>query len=335
MGLNSGTHRIAGKLDTNTGTPVIIDGASPPSNGQVLTATGPTVAGWATPTTGAPLGAQYLTLANDSTLTNERLFTPGTGLSGTDGGANSTYTLAINQAASLTWTGTQSFQDTKFKIVDVSDATKVLMFDIAGTTGLTSTIAWAPTSGRTATIPDATDTFVMLATAQTITNKTIDDTTNIVRATKLATSGSPVVINSASPPTTGQVLTATGATAASWQTPTTMNASGGFNWVTVTASSQAISAGTVYIANGSALQTFTLPVTANVGDTFQIVGKSTNLFKVAQNSGQVIHFGDQDSTTGVSGSWQSQTRYDTIEISCVVANTDWQVMDSDGIFTRA
>lgn len=41
------------------------------------------------------LQASALTLATNGTLTNERVFTVGTGLSGTDGGAGSTYTLGI------------------------------------------------------------------------------------------------------------------------------------------------------------------------------------------------------------------------------------------------
>lgn len=44
---------------------------------------------------GAPTTSQYLTLATDGTLTNERVLTPGSGLTGTDGGAGSTYTLAV------------------------------------------------------------------------------------------------------------------------------------------------------------------------------------------------------------------------------------------------
>lgn len=42
---------------------------------------------------GAPASAQYLCLANDGTLTAERRFVPGTGLSAVDGGANGNYTL--------------------------------------------------------------------------------------------------------------------------------------------------------------------------------------------------------------------------------------------------
>jgi hypothetical protein len=45
---------------------------------------------------GAPSAAQYLTLATDATLTNERVLTAGTGIAATDGGAGSTLTLAVD-----------------------------------------------------------------------------------------------------------------------------------------------------------------------------------------------------------------------------------------------
>ena len=60
--------------------------------------------------------------------------------------------------------------------------------------------------------------FVGTTDTQVLTNKTITGTTNTVRATQLATSGTDVTLGSAAP-TTGQVLTATSATAANWQTP--------------------------------------------------------------------------------------------------------------------
>jgi hypothetical protein len=57
-------------------------------------------------TTQAPTNASYLVLGTDATLTAERTFTPGTGLSGTDGGANGSYTLAINDSIVATVSGT-------------------------------------------------------------------------------------------------------------------------------------------------------------------------------------------------------------------------------------
>jgi len=66
--------------------------------------------------------------------------------------------------------------------------------------------------------PAPTGEFVGTTDSQTFINKTIDDITNTVRATSLATVGSPVVVEGASSPSIGQALIATGATAASWQT---------------------------------------------------------------------------------------------------------------------
>ena len=44
---------------------------------------------------GAPVNATYLTLSSNATLSNERIFTIGRGLSGFDGGVNSNYSLSV------------------------------------------------------------------------------------------------------------------------------------------------------------------------------------------------------------------------------------------------
>lgn len=67
--------------------------------------------------------------------------------------------------------------DSTTSIVDAVDATKVLKFDVAGTTGITGTIATAFTTAKTLTLPDATDTLVGKATTDTLTNKTLTSPT--------------------------------------------------------------------------------------------------------------------------------------------------------------
>ena len=64
------------------------------SNGQV------TIAGT------TPTNAQYVTLASDPNLTDERVLTAGTGIDITDGGANSTVTLSIDDSVVATVSGT-------------------------------------------------------------------------------------------------------------------------------------------------------------------------------------------------------------------------------------
>ena len=61
----------------------------------------------------------------------------------------------------------------KFKIRDVTDETNEVNFDVSGiTTGTT----------RTLTVPDASDTIVLLAETQTLTNKTLNDFSNLIAA---------------------------------------------------------------------------------------------------------------------------------------------------------
>jgi hypothetical protein len=109
--------------------------------------------------------------------------------------------------------------------------------------------------------------------------------------------------------------------------------SGGFTWNEVTGTSQAMSVDNGYIANNAALVTLTLPATAAIGDTIQLTGKGAGGWKVAQNAGQTIYFGNQSTTTGVGGSLASTNQRDTIEFVCVTANNDWNVIDSIGNIT--
>jgi len=97
LGLSGSLTRLVdGSSYLAAGSNVTITSAS---NGQVVIAS--TGGGG-----GAPTDAQYLALATDATLTDERVFTPGTGLSAVDAGANAAYTLSINDSVVATVSGT-------------------------------------------------------------------------------------------------------------------------------------------------------------------------------------------------------------------------------------
>ena len=117
------------------------------------------------------------------TLTNKTLTSPvintptgivkgDVGLGNVDNTSDATKNSAV---ATLT---NKSLQDANTAIVDSVDATKVIAFDAAGTTGTTTVIASSQTANRVITIPDATDTLVGKATTDTLTNKSISGSTN-------------------------------------------------------------------------------------------------------------------------------------------------------------
>jgi len=65
----------------------------------------------------------------------------------------------------------KDLDDATTKVVDSSDTTKKLGFDVSGTAGTTQTLATSQTANRTLTLPDATDTLVGKATTDQLTNK--------------------------------------------------------------------------------------------------------------------------------------------------------------------
>lgn len=111
------------------------------------------------------------------------------------------------------------------------------------------------------------------------------------------------------------------------------SASAYYSYNTISGTTQSMSADVGYIPTNAALTTLTLPSTAAVGDHFKIVGYGAGGWTLAQNASQVVNFGNAATTTGTGGSIASQNRYDSIELVCVVANTTFVVVSSQGNMT--
>ena len=116
-----------------------------------------------------------------------------------------------------------------------------------------------------------------------------------------------------------------------WAAPTGGSSGGGITWSEVTGTSQAASADNGYICNNSALVTVTLPSTCAVGKTIRIIGKGAGGWKLAQNSGQSIRVGTDETTEGTSGYIESGSPYDSIEVVCVTEDTEFTVMQMTGV----
>lgn len=107
----------------------------------------------------------------------------------------------------------------------------------------------------------------------------------------------------------------------------------GIIWNEVTGTSQTAAADNGYICNNSSLVTVTLPSTIAVGKTIRIAGSGAGGWKIAQNSGQIIYFGDMNTTSGTGGYLASNNQYDGLELLCIVANTTFVVISSMGDIT--
>lgn len=108
---------------------------------------------------------------------------------------------------------------------------------------------------------------------------------------------------------------------------------GGITWNDQTTTPVSMAINNAYSVNNAGLVTLTLPSTAAFGSIIQVSGYGAGGWLIAQNSGQTIHFGAVNTTTGAAGSLASTNRYDQVTLVCSVANTDWVVNSSFGNIT--
>lgn len=116
----------------------------------------------ATGASGAPSTTPYLTLAFDAGLSAERLFTPGTGMTGTDAGANSTYTLGMTPMAAAGVLGATAAGPVAQLTVAQVNTMLGTITTVGGVVSVSAgTFASRPAFGTAGRIYVATDTLAM------------------------------------------------------------------------------------------------------------------------------------------------------------------------------
>jgi len=153
-------------------------------------------------------------------------------------------------------------------------------------------------------------------------------------ATQLATTGASVVINTAAPPTTGQVLTATSATAADWETPA---ASGNGVPLTVVAKTSdytllSSDAQKVFTNRGApGIVNFTLPTWAS-GLSYNIAVATAQTVQVTAPGSDVIQVSTLTSSGG--GNTSASSVGSSLKLVAVASGL-WMAMSVTGTWVVA
>ena len=171
----------------------------------------------------------------------------------------------------------------------------------------------------------ATNTVGGLATANSAT--LVTNASGVPAWTSSMTNGQILIGSTGATPVPATITGAAGITVTNAAGSITISGGGGgYTWTEVTGTSQAMAANNGYITNNPALVTLTLPVSAALGTTISIAGKGAGGWKIAQNAGQEIFFGSSATTIGATGYLQSTQQFDSIELLCITADTQWTVI---------
>lgn len=202
-----------------------------------------------------------------------------------------------------------------------------------GTNWLASTSTFADTYAASSLLySNGANTVTGLATANSAT--LVTSSTGVPAWTSSMTNGQILIGSTGATPVPATLTAGPGVSISNAAGSITISGTGsGIGWTEVTGTSQTMSADNGYVSSNAGLVTLTLPTTAAFGTVINVQGKGTGGWKIAQNAGQVIHFGNVDTTTGATGYLASTNRYDSIQLLCITANTDWAVMTTQGVVT--
>lgn len=197
-----------------------------------------------------------------------------------------------------------------------------------GTNWVESTSTFADTySASTILYSNGANTVTGLATANSASLVTSSAGVPVWSSTM--TNGQIIIGSTGATPTAATLTAGTGIGITNAAASITISVSGGgMTWTVVTGTSQAMAVNNGYVSNNAGLVTMTLPSTAAVGSLFSVVGLGAGGWKIAQNASQLIHLGNTVTTTGTGGSLASTNRYDSITVLCVVANTEFVVLNA-------
>lgn len=106
-------------------------------------------------------------------------------------------------------------------------------------------------------------------------------------------------------------------------------------WQSVSASQSMVSNMGYFVVSPGGAVVLTLPSTSVQGDVIQVALDGATSFRIAQGAGQSILFGNQTTTSGVTGSLTTTQQGDTVRLVCRIPNQRFIVVSSLGNLTVA
>lgn len=204
---------------------------------------------------------------------------------------------------------------------------------LAGGTGLT-------TSGAANTVTINLDTPVVVSNGgtgrATLTDASIliGDGTNPVEMIGPLTNGQLLIGSTGLSPVAASITAGSGIAVSNGAGSISIAVTGGgIAWNEIAGASSGMSADNGYVSSNAGLVTLTLPVTCAFGTILNIAGKGAGGWRIAQNVGQTINLGATPTTTGMGGRLDSTNRYDSIQLLCITANTDFVTLSVIGNIT--
>jgi hypothetical protein len=224
---------------------------------------------------------------------------------------------------------------TQLAILNGTATAHQLLMSGSSTTPLWSTSTY-PTTNAVNTLLYASSANVMAALA-TVNSASLSTNASGVPTWLALTDGQIVIGSSSGAPLAGSITGGTGITVTPGANSITISASAVPRaWSTVTAATLNAVVGSGYVLNhASTACVVTLPASAALGDTIVFKGlAASGGWTLTGNTGQTLQFGSVSSTSG--GSFSSTDGSDSAMVTCIVANTVWEVSNvvSQGL-TRA
>jgi len=130
------------------------------------------------------------------------------------------------------------------------------------------------------------------------------------------------------------IIGGTNVTTSATGSTVTINASGGssFTWQAIGAS-QALAASNGYFCTAGGALVLTLPAVSAVGATIEVALDGSTSWSIAQNAGNQVRIGNQQTTAGAGGSLTSTAQGNCLTLVCQTANARWVATKITGNIT--